>query len=82
MTERGRKVKRDKSFTIHPDVQKWSQDYYPNKSFQEVNELRNKKLAEGEPIHETDHDAELKETARNNTDNATIRGWKFPYRKR
>ena len=81
MTERGRKVKRDNSFTIHPDVWDWYKTYEPNKCFQEVNELRNKKLAEGEPIHNPDHDAEMLETAKNNTDNAVVGGWKFPSRR-
>lgn len=84
MSERkGRRVKQDGSFTVHPDQHEFFKRYRRGgPTMDEIMNERKRKLEQGEPIHNTDHDAELKETAKINTDNAiTGRGWIFPSRR-
>jgi hypothetical protein len=70
-------------FVVHEDMLDFFRNYQQGKSFQEqVGEKRDEKLKNGEPFHNPDHDEEMKETARNRTDNATCTGWVFPGRRK
>lgn len=85
MAERKRQtIKRDKSFTIHPDMLDFYQGYKRGgPTMDDISDARDKKLEDGQPFWNTDHDEELRETAKENTDNAiTGRGWGFPRRRR
>lgn len=83
MERKRRRVKRGDSFTVHEDMLDFYKGYgRGGPSMEEIGRRRNQKLKEGDAFWNTDHDEEMKETARNNTDNAVCKGWKFPRRKR
>jgi len=90
MTERDPKktgnylVNPRKAFVIHEDNIVALQEYRKGnkQAFKEMVEKRNALAEEGIPYWNTDHDAEMVEWAKERTDNAVIRGWKFPTVKR
>lgn len=65
-----------KHFTVHPDIRDATMNYKGSGNvFQEVFKKREEKLKRGEKYWNTDHDVEMKQTARERS----ITGlWKFP----
>ncbi len=57
------------SFVVHRDMQEALMNYRPGNGFQDVFDRRNELVAQGIKYWNTDHDAEMRETAYNNTRN-------------
>jgi len=78
-----RYANKDKRFIVHPDMIEAFTGYDGTKdSFKRVFSKRDKQVADGEVFWNADHDEELAQTAKENTDNAIARGWRFPKRKK
>jgi hypothetical protein len=80
MTERrpkaGKWVDTSKAFVIHPDMEEALMNYDPNgNSIQKCFDERKKKIEAGEEYHNSDHDTEMKITARERSQYPT---WEFP----
>ena len=52
-----------KAFVVHPDIQYALMNYHPDYGFKGVFRDRDKAVEAGEVYWETDHDAEMRETA-------------------
>lgn len=71
---------------IHPDMEEARKDYGRQKrrgikkpdSFKRAFQERDRKVRNGEVYWNDDWDEAMKEVAKERTDNAIIRGWKFP----
>jgi len=74
----------DKDFVIHPDTRQAFREHRKgNKgAFKDMVEGRKAKVDQGDKYWNTDHDVEMKQTAIERTDNAAIRGWKWPLRRK
>ena len=72
-----------KQFVVHPDMIKAYIEYNgSDDSFQKVFDERDRLLGEGKQCHNSDHDAEMLETARERTARAAMSGHKYPRRKK
>lgn len=79
MTEGKKYLNPKKDFMVHPDAQIFIQNYQPKQKFgPEIAKIREDMEGAGLDYHNTDHDEEMLETARINTDNAICEGWRFP----
>lgn len=67
-------------FVIHPDMIETFQNYRKGdkRAFIKLSEQRNQKLASGVIYWNADHDEEMAETAKERTDTAISKGWRFP----
>lgn len=76
----GELVDPTKDFVVHPDMITTFQRYRAGDSqaFAKMFAERNAKIQQGKKYWNDTHDEEFKETAKTNTDNATIMGWIFP----
>lgn len=73
----------DERFVVHPDAMLFRKNYQPGQKFgEEITKIRERMEADGEVSHNRDHDVEMGQTARDNTDNAISNGWRFPLRKK
>ena len=73
----------DIDFVVHPDIERATKQYRKgNKhSYIDMARDRNNLIQEGEVYWNTDHDAEMLETAHERTLAAAILGWIFPQKK-
>ena len=86
MNERGAKyvppeIKDDnlEPFVVHPDVTYATKNYDGSRrSFKKMREIRAEARAKAEEYWESDHDEEMRETAKVNTHKASASGWRFP----
>lgn len=69
-------------FVIHPDNVVMYQRYAQvgPQAVQEMRESRDQLAREGKPYHNTDHDAEMTESARERTQVKAAAGWRFTTR--
>ena len=86
MSKEGNKwVDPKKGFIIHPDIQEGLRNYQPGSGgIKAVFEARDEAVASGEEYWNTDHDAEMAQTARERSQDAgkIAQGWEFPGVKR
>lgn len=75
-------VDTSKTFVVHPDMAKALETYKDKRDIDKVFDERNKILEDGGKYWNPLHDEEFSETAEENTNNAVVRGWKFPQRKK
>lgn len=69
----------DNEEVIHPDMVEAYAGYTgDNDSFKRVFRNRDRAVERGETYWNEDHDEEMRETARERTDNAVCKGWKWP----
>lgn len=81
--KRGKWVNPRKAFVVHPDVAVARWEYGQNpRSIAQLLERREEQTLSGEIYWNTEHDEEMAETARERTQNASARGWKFPLRRK
>lgn len=80
MSEKHKYVDPDKGFIIHPDMGNALRNYKGKETIAEVLEERDEAVAEGDEYWNTDHDAEMLETARNRSRDAGLigDGWEYP----
>jgi hypothetical protein len=65
----GKYADTDKTFTVHEDMVTFFTNYGERgMTFEDVRAMRNWLTGQGEPYHNTDHDAEMAETAEERTD--------------
>lgn len=71
-----------KQFVVHEDMIRAFKEYAAGNTlaFQEMAERRNDLVAQGYLYHNTDHDAEMFQTAKERTLNALANGWIWPKR--
>jgi len=73
----------DKQFVVHKDIQEALQNYSPGgDSFKEVFAQRDQYVEDGVIYWNTDHDTEMAETAKERTQRAATKGWRFPSSKK
>lgn len=72
------------TFVVHPDMIRTFKEYSAGNlnAFQEMAERRNDLIMQGYLYHNTDHDAEMFETAEERTLNALANGWVWPSRRK
>lgn len=78
--KKGKLADPKKEFVIHPDMVEVFQEYRKGdkQAFNKMGKKRQEKLDQGETYWNTDHDAEMLQTAKERTDNVTVLGWIWP----
>jgi hypothetical protein len=78
----GKFVDPEKAFIVHPDMVDFFTSYGERgMTFEDVKKMRDWLTSNNEPYWNTDHDAEMLETAEERTRIAAAQGWKFHYKK-